>query len=64
MMPYLKGVHNKVIHVVIMHQKVTELLGQRLLNAVLLCADEALNHHAAKQTKIETWLEQTSLCMF
>lgn len=51
-MPYLKGMHDKVIHVVIVHQEVAELLGQHLLHAVLLCADEALNHHTAKHTMI------------
>ena len=44
--------HDKVIHVVIMHQEVAELPGQHLLDAALLCADEALNHHTAKHTKI------------
>lgn len=58
MMPYLKGVHDQVIHVMIVHQEVAELLGQHLLDAVLLCADEALNHHTAKQTKINIRLEQ------
>ena len=61
MMPYLKGVHDKVIHVVIVHQEVAELLGQHLLNTVLLCADKALNHYTAKQTKIKTRLEQIKI---
>lgn len=47
--PYLKGMHDKIIHVVIMHQKVAKLLGQHLLDTVLLCADEALYHHTAEQ---------------
>lgn len=42
--------HDKIIHVMIMHQKVAELLGQHLLDAELLCADEALYHHTAEQT--------------
>lgn len=44
--------HDKVIHVMIMHQKVAKFLGQHLLDAVLLCADEALYHHAAEQPKV------------
>ena len=52
-MPYLKGMHDKVIHVVIMHHVVAELLGQHLLDADLLCADEALDHHTAQQAKVK-----------
>ena len=53
LMPYLKGMHDKVIHVVIMHHVVAELLGQHLLDADLLCADEALDHHTAQQAKVK-----------
>lgn len=49
MMPYLKGMHDQVIHVMIVHQEIAELLSQHLLDTVLLCADEALNHHTAEQ---------------
>lgn len=41
--------HDQVVHVMVMHQEVMELLGQHLLDAVFLCADEALNHHTERQ---------------
>lgn len=49
MLLYLKGMHDEIIHVMVVDQEFAELFGQLLLSAELLRADEAFNHHTAKQ---------------
>lgn len=43
--------HDKVIEVFLMVQEMAELLSHALLHTGLLCADEALQHHPACNTK-------------
>lgn len=54
---YLKSMHDKVIQILFVVEEVVEFPGHALLDAGLLCADEAFQHHPTHG------MQQRSNCM-